>query len=86
MKSQDIKKKIIKKITMNRNTVTGYSDSVKEFKNMNKILDIQTDPAFKSVYTPTYFTESTPFTYLDDFTYRFDNYNVKIPSLLIGEK
>jgi hypothetical protein len=83
---QSIKKKIIKKITMNRNTVSGYSESTKEFKNMNQILDLQTDPAFKSVYTPAYFTDSTPFSYFDDFTYRFDNYNVKIPSLLIGEK
>lgn len=57
--------------------------------NLNLLLDLQTDPLFKSVYTPSFFATNFPITttYYDDIRgYRFDSYNVKVPSLLISDK
>jgi hypothetical protein len=58
-----------------------------EAQNLNNLLNLQTDPLLKGVYSPSYFATSfTPYTFTDDMIYKYDSYKVKIPSLLIGDK
>lgn len=60
---------------------------VQESQNLNQLLNLQTDPLLKGVYSPSFFATSfTPYSFADDMLYKFDSYKVKVPSLLVGDK
>ena len=60
---------------------------LQESQNLNHLLDLQTDPLLKGVYSPSFFATSyTPYSFVDDMLYKFDSYKVKVLSLLIAKK
>jgi len=55
--------------------------------NLNNLLNLQTDPLLKMVYSPSFFTTSFPASTIGgELDYKFDAYKFQAPSLLIGEK
>ncbi len=63
------------------------SAKISEKNQLNMLLNLQTDPVFNMVYSPSFFATNFPSSTLgDDVNYRFDAYNFKAPSLLVSEK
>ena len=63
------------------------SQRVNEGESLNALLNLQTDPTFKMVYSPSFFTTSfNNAALMTDFNYKFDQFKFQAPSLLIAEK